>query len=304
MPNYSTAIPVGTLRVIAICAIIATGSIARAQPASRFSSYSRTVAGITDASRDDTTYNDFLRIVWVPNGTSVTYIGRQGVNLRAFFTATGFVTPRITLDEYLALVGNYYHDGQDAVLMRCKPQADQRQNLAPIIATWPNVFAAIVADLGGRSYTCPAPDPTNGDNLIYCVAIAYADSAQSVFVTGLESALSLATQLYATSPSSTALSTDYGIYPAFTGLGFTVNSSGTTSSMTTVDVLRNSIVPEYLLNNLALADAGCRCVQVPEYPNPANRHAAPIDPDFIWLRGRLKDNACHQIPRLGRSFPG
>jgi len=302
MRNCSNAIPLGTLRVIAICAIIATGSIARAQPASRFSSYPGTVAGITDASRDDTTYNDFLRIVWVPNGTSVTYIGRQGVNLRVFFTATTFVKPRITLDEYLSLVGNYYHDGQDAVLMRCKPQPDQRQNLAPIIATWPNVFAAIVADLGSSGYTCPAPDPTNGNNVIYCIAVQYEDSAQSVFVTGLDNALSLATQLFATTASSNALSTDYGIYPAFTGLGFTVNSSGTNSSMTTVDMLRNSIVPEYLLNNLQLADAGCRCVQVPEYRNPANRHAAPIDPGFIWLSGRLKDNACHQIPRCGRIF--
>jgi len=304
MRHHSSAIPVGTLRFIAICAIIATGSIARAQPDSAFSSYPRTVAGITDASRDDTTYNDFLRIVWVPNGTSVSYIGRQGVNLRVFFTATTFVKPRITLDEYLSLVGNYYHDGQDAVLMRCKPQPDQRQNLAPILATWPNVFAAIAADLGGRGYTCPAPDPTIGDNVIYCVAVQYADSEQSVFVTGLDSALSLATQLYATSASSTALSTDYGIYPAFTGLGFTVNSSGTTSSMTIADVLRNSIVPEYLLNNLALADAGCRCVQVPEYKNPAIRHVAPIDPNFVWQAGRLKDNACHQIQRFGRSFPG
>lgn len=303
MLHHGRRIVVGILQAVAICVIIAIASILHAQPDSRFSSYPGTVAGITDASRDDTTYNDFLRIVWVPHGTSVTYIGRQGVNLRVFFTATTFIKPRITLDEYLSLVGNYYHDGQDAVLMRCQPQPDQRQNLAPIIATWPNVFAAIAADLGSRGYTCPAA-PTNGDNVIYCIAVQYTDSAQSVFVTGLESALSLATQLYAGSPGSTALSTDYGIYPAFTGLGFTVNSSGTASSMTTVDLLRNSIVPEYLLNNLALPDAGCRCVQVPEYRNPANRHAAPIDPDFIWLSGRLKDDACHVIPRFGRSFPG
>lgn len=188
--------------------------------------------------------------------------------------------------------------------MRCRPPAIQRENLAPILATWPKVFAAIVTDLGGRSYTCPAPDPTDGDNVIYCVAVEYEDTEQSVFVTGLESALNLATQLYATPASSTALSQDYGIYPAFTGLGFTINSSGITSSMTTASVLRNSIVPEYLLNNLPLADAGCRCIQVSEYPNPGKRHSAPIDPNFVWLRGRLQGNACHQIPRFARFFPG
>lgn len=109
MWQHSIASLAGTLCLFLISAIIATGAIARAQPDPP---YARTIAGITDASRDDATYNDFLRMVWVPKGTPVTYIGRQGVNLRSFFTATSFVKPWVTLDQYLSLVGNNYQTGR------------------------------------------------------------------------------------------------------------------------------------------------------------------------------------------------
>jgi hypothetical protein len=268
--------------------------------------YGSTTAGITDASRDADTYADFLRAIWVSPGTQVTYLGRNDSsvkNLRAFFTATTFVKPVVTVDQYLALVGNYYPSGQDLVLMRCKLSSDQRQTVSPILATWPNVFAAVVSDFQGSGYSCP-PNPADGNNVMFCAAQGYQDSQQAVFVTGLSTALTAATQIFqnsASSPGALALKTNYGIYPAFTGLGFSAAGSGTVPTMNTTQVLRESIVPEYLLVNTTLADAGCRCIQVPQYGNSKTddvRHTKPVDPNYVWQKGKLSNGACHQIPKL------
>jgi hypothetical protein len=84
----------------------------------------------------------------------------------------------------------------------------------------------------------------------------------------------------------------YGIYPAFSGLGFSVKGSGDGHSLTALEALRQSITPEYLLKNVQLGVAGCHCVVVDPY---AGRSWDPLDPDWIWSRG---DSACVKAHRL------
>ncbi len=301
--NRYRAVAVISYAIVACLIEAAVASRAHAAPP-----FAKTVAGVTEASRGEDV-DDFLRAVWVPPGTAVTYLGRNDQyvkNLRAFFTATSFVRPSVSVDQYVSLVGNVFQTQQDLVLMRCRPSSAQRQSLAPILATWPNVFDAIVSDFAG-SYSCP-PVPTDGNNLIYCAALDYQtnyrDVAQTVFPAALQDMLDIAGPLESNSTAASALKTSYGIYRQFTGLGFTVDTSGGTPSMTAAVMLRYSVVPEYLLNNLSLADAGCRCIQVPTYGNRKNpdlRHGAPVDPNYIWQRGKLAaDGACRQIKRLRR----
>jgi hypothetical protein len=298
----------GLIAVALIAALAISGGwpVSKAQAAPPFQN---TVAGVTDGSRADT-YNDFLRAVWVDPGTAVTYIGRNDQyvkNLRAFFTATSFLRPAVTVDQYVDLVGNVFQSQKDLVLMRCRPSSAQRHALEPFLATWPNVFDAIVSDFDG-TYSCP-PVPTDGNNVIYCAALNYQtnyrDVAQSVFPVAMQNLFDIAGPLSATTVAAAALKTNYGIYPQFTGLGFTVDTSGSTPAMTPTMMLRYSVVPEYLLDNLPLTDAGCRCIQVGPYGNKKNpdlRHGAPVDPDYVWQRGRLASGgACHQIRRLGRA---
>jgi hypothetical protein len=272
-------------------------------------SYQKTVAGVTETSRADS-FDDFLRAVWVAPGTPVTFIGRNDQfvkNLRAFFTATSFLRPDVTVDQYVDLVGNVFQTQNDLVLMRCRPSEAQRAALDPFLATWPNVFDAIAADFQG-TYSCP-PVPTDGNNVIYCAALNYQtnyrDLTQSVFPVAMQNLFDIAGPLSDTAVAAAALKSNYGIYPQFTGLGFTVDTSGNTPAMTATAMLRYSVVPEYLLNNLSLADAGCSCIQVGPYGNKHNpdlRHRAPVDPDYIWRRGKLASGgACHQISRLGRA---
>jgi hypothetical protein len=298
--------PASRLNSWTLATFVGLVAAALASPAHALPPFGSTTAGITDASRDADTYGDFLRAIWVSPGTQVTYLGRNDSsvkNLRAFFTATTFVSPAVTVDQYLALVGNYYPSGQDLVLMRCKPSTDQHQALSPILATWPNVFAAITNDFQGSGYPCP-PNPADGNNVMFCAAQGYQDSQQAVFVTGLSTVLTSANEIFlnsSSSPGALALKRNYGIYPAFTGLGFTVAGSGTVATMSTTQVLRESILPEYLLENLSLAEAGCRCIQVPQYGNsttPDVRHTKPIDPNYVWQKGKLSSGSCHLIRKL------
>lgn len=290
-------------------ALIATLAMVGASRAQAASPYQHTVAGVTDASRAEA-FNDFLRAVWVSPGTPVTYIGRNDQyvkNLRAFFTATTFIRPDVTVDQYVNLVGNVFQSQKDLALMRCRPSSAQREALAPILATWPNVFDAIVSDFQG-SFTCPAV-PTDGNNVIYCAALNYQtnyrDVAQSVFPVAMQNVFDIAGPLSGVAAAAAALKSNYGIYPQFTGLGFTVATSGNTSIMTPTEMLRYSVVPEYLLNNLSLADAGCSCIQVGQYGNRKNpdlRHGAPVDPEYISQRGKLTNaGACRQVGKLGRA---
>lgn len=265
--------------------------------------YDKTPAGITDAARDST-YADFMRMLWVPPGTQVTYFGRHDsavTNLRAFFTASTFIKPSMTVDQYSALVGNNYQTDNDVVFMRCKLSPEQMGTISPILASWPNVFSAIVSDFQGHGYSCP-PNPNDGNNVMFCAAQDYHDSQEGVFVNGLQNAMTIANLIFKSVPGPAALKSNYGIYPAFTGLGFAAAGSGTVGSMSTSQILRESIVPEYLLMNATLADAGCRCIQVAKYGNKQTddvRHDKPVDPNYVWQKGKLQSGACHQIARLG-----
>lgn len=279
----------GILALVLTMAPLGAAGAARTSPGS--------VAAVTDRSRNGSA-NDFLRLVWVRPGTVVNTLT---LGKRAFFTATSFVEPRVKVEDLVNYVGNYYREGRDLAILRCRPSAEQTRVVAPILATWPNVLPAIAADLGGPGRVCTSPPLTAGEAQICQVALQYTDATQSVYVQGLMQAAEIASQLFATPETQDALSADFGIYPAFTGLGFTVQGSsieGAATPMQTGEVLANSVVPEYLLVNARLGDAGCRCVQVPDY---RKRISAPVDPAYIWKKGRLDGGACRKVARLGRS---
>lgn len=248
----------------------------------------KNAATLTDQSRSDA-YNDFIRVLWVNHGTSIRSLT---LGKRAFFTASSFIKPPVTVDALLNYVGNYYREDKDFVVMRCKPSAEQREKVQPILATWPNNFA-------GPTRECLSPDLSLGERQICSLALQYQDPQRTIYTLGLAQTLLLGSQMFATAQSREALSQDYGIFPAHTGLGFVVQASaasnGDTVPMTTDETLRNSIVPEYLLKNAELAEAGCRCLQVPENQK---LHQALVDPAWIWHHGKLENGACRKVADL------
>ena len=205
------------------------------------------------------------------------------------------------MQNYIDYVGNLFYDNKDFVIMLCKPTAQQQIALEPFLATWPNTFNAIVSDFAGPARDCSLA-MNEGETTICKLALQYRDVKSTIYASDLAKTFNLAVQLFNTINSTAALSRDYGIYPAHSGLGFvvkdSVTSTGNTVNMTTAEILRNSIVPEYLFKNAYLKDANCRCLQV---PSSSKFEASPIDPKFIWETGTLdKEGSCKRVKELSR----
>ena len=95
---------------------------------------------------------------------------------------------------------------------------------------------------------------------------------------------------------ATWLQQNYGIYPAFAGTGYSVKDSYSIDKqpMTSQEILVKSVSSEYILKNVSLADAGCRCISVTPYVGRANDR---LDPEFIEQAGG--NGVCKSVERLG-----
>ncbi len=172
--------------------------------------------------------------------------------------------------------------------------------MSPILPTWPNVFTAIKQDYGNQGWTCKEPQPWSPEEQLYCAVKDYADPPAGSVSEAIEGALALGAQLFTPPDSVTArtLGSRYGVYPAFSGLGFAVNGSGSLATFNATDSLRNLVVPEYMVKNVTLVDGGCRCIVAPPYPNRSN---AVLDLNWAWSRGGR--GKCVEVKSLHRRQP-
>lgn len=74
----------------------------------------------------------------------------------------------------------------------------------------------------------------------------------------------------------------YGIDPDHSGLGFVVK--GLAVPLSAAETLEQSVVPEYLLRNLNLADLNCRCIRVSKYEG---RDQDVLPAKTVWNKGKL-----------------
>jgi hypothetical protein len=91
------------------------------------------------------------------------------------------------------------------------------------------------------------------------------------------------------------LRSQYGVFPAFSGLGFSVKDSYflDTQPMSSGQLLVKSVSPEYVLKNVSLKEAGCSCISVAPYPGRAEDR---LDPKFIAKAGG--DGECKAVKSL------
>ena len=263
---------------------------------------------------------DFFRVSFLPLDARVETLGRKDVATRAFFAASSDFVPGVPLAEMVTYPGAADEPEKKLVAMRCKP-ADLSV-VDPILATWPNVFRAITADFAGMKFSCPpkaAPagasktdDKTEDDkakaeaeakaeaNKFFCAAQAFQDSAGDNATVVLSKAMDAAAATVASGDKAADdkaknwLRDTYGIWPPFSGLGLSVKDSGSQNSMSmnAAVILSKSVTVEYLLKNVSLDQAGCRCISVAPYPG---RSQDAIDPDFVWDKG---DGSCASVKRL------
>jgi hypothetical protein len=238
--------------------------------------------------------NDYLRITFVPAGVSVTTLSRPG-SLRAFATATPLYSPPLTLTDFPTYSGLINVDNEVLVAMRCRPRNPETTDA--VLATWPNVFLAIQRDVSLNPTECNTP-PADVATQVACFAHAFIDAPAAAVPTALFHTFSYAATIYDGSHAALAqwLQSNYGIYPAFAGTGYSVKDSYYLSSqepMTSQQMLVKSISSEYVLKNVTLADAGCSCISVPPYEGRSNER---LDPEFIVVAGGY--GTCSTVNRL------
>ena len=237
--------------------------------------------------------NDYLRVSFLPAGVEVTSLSRPGA-LRAFATATPLFSPPLKLADLPAYSGLVNNDSNMLVAMRCRPQ--HPETVDALLATWPNVFLAIQRDVPLAPGACDAT-PADAAAQVACYAAAFSDLPAASVPPSLARTFSYAAVLFDGSHTAQAkwLKDNYGIFPAFSGMGFSVKDSYSldTQPMTAQQILVKSISSEYILKNVSLAAAGCRCIAVPPY---SGRSAEPLDPEFISRAGG--EGACVQVERL------
>jgi hypothetical protein len=248
---------------------------------------------VTDTDREALP-NDYLRVTFVPDGVAITTLSRPG-SLRAFATATPFYEPPLKLIDFPTYSGLINDDKNRLVAMRCRPQNPEAVDA--VLATWPNIFQAIQRDVPLSPDACaqPADPPTQ----MACFAKAFTDPPSTAVSISLAHTFSYAGTLYDASHTALAdwLQRNYGIFPAFAGTGYSVKDSYnlTSEPMTSQQILVKSVSSEYVLKNVTLAAAGCRCISVPPYEGRSNDR---LDPEFIVQAGG--DGVCKTVDRLDR----
>jgi hypothetical protein len=236
---------------------------------------------------------DYLRVSFLPAGLAVTTLSRPGA-LRAFTTATALYSPPLKLAEMPYHSGLVNNDGNVLVALRCRPTHPEAVDA--VLATWPNVFLAVQRDVPLRSGACDAasPDPATQ---IACFAKGFSDVPAKEVPSSLAQTFSYAAKLYDDNHRKLAqwLQSNYGIYPAFSGMGYSVKDSYSIDKqpMSSQEMLVKSVSSEYILKNVTLAEAGCRCISVAPYPGRSND---PVDPNFISQAGG--DGICKSVDRL------
>jgi hypothetical protein len=247
----------------------------------------------SDASNGLALINDFDRIIFIKPGITISTIGKNnGVQLRAFVSATAFYQPPLTVEQVVAYAGGVDRADLNLAVMRCRPP--DRAKVEPTLATWPNVFKALTADLGKKFTPADCPADLHGlapHNQVYCLARSFADNSNSIAVFSLAPALGTGAAIFSVNnppPKGQESGGDglfdlYGIGSEFSGLGFTVRDSANVS-LNSAQVLQQSVVPEYLLNNVTLSAGGCNCIEVAPYDG---RDQTPLNLDFVSAAGKL-----------------
>ena len=278
-----------------VCGILACLACGCADHAIRPPAVAQAPLVVSDTVRESSP-NDYLRVSFLSAEVKVISLSRPGA-LRAFATATELYDPPLRLKDLPYYSGLVNDDTRVLVAMRCRPP--QPEKVDAVLATWPNVFLAIQRDVPTDQAACAAPSENTATQMA-CYAKAFTDSPATAVPLSLAHTFSYAGALYDDKHAALAkwLQDNYGIFPAFAGSGYSIKDSYSLSTepMTSQQILVKSISSEYILKNVSLADAGCRCISVAPY---TGRSSDPLDPDFVARVGG--DGTCMPVEKLASS---
>jgi hypothetical protein len=253
-------------------------------------------AAVTSEKTRQPQYNDFLRLIYANLPSPPTTLGGPSA-YRVFFGATSFYDPPIRIAQIANFSGIPVRSDRDLYVLRCLPPSDSEAD--PTLALWPNLISRILAD-----YQTNPPAPDTADEAVEEIAQSFTDTSSQVLTETLENALNLGKQFFEDFPQTGPLrftatqmqaqmSMRFGTFPAFTGLGYAAEGTGNSPSFDSEQAMRSMVIPDFVLKNVTLAEAGCHCIQVPS--TVPNRDQRKLDPDFVLRRGG--DGSCVKVNR-------
>lgn len=251
---------------------------------------------LNDVAHDPTQFEDFFRMSFLTSlpPTPINMLGSPS-RLRVFMTASFFFKPALPLAKAVEYVGATDVPSQYLAAFRCRPPDDA---LDALLATWPNFFEIFQQDFAAGS-TCPPPMGATADNVLYCIASSFVNKSLPDATIVLDNMFDTALPIFEDPALTKEVSDKFGIFRAFSGLGYAVKGSADPLNplenlpLTAEEIDRNLLAPEYTVVNATLSAGGCRCILVPPY---SGRSEDPIDPDFVWKKGGTE--ACRMVQRL------
>ena len=306
-PITSAVVYLAVLVSLGLCSASCGSGDSRAEAGSSPAALVTDDTRVSDSDSGFALASDFERVFYPKDTEIVVKLGRDnGVQRRAFLSATVLYQPPLKVEEVVHYAGGDPNPTRDLVAMRCRP-ADPAK-VEPLLATWPNVFKAVLADLGSIYVPsdCPSGPADPVDRQVYCTALNFSDQADTKVPLALSNAIAAGAETFTLQgapfqPTGSKAGADvlydlYGIGYGFSGLGFSVKNSflaGKSVALTAGQALEQSVVSEYLLKNVTLADASCRCIRVKPY---SNRDQSPLNWDAVWGVG--EPNQCAVLTKL------
>jgi hypothetical protein len=227
-------------------------------------------------------YDDFLRIIFA-NITPPTQLGGPNA-YRVFFGATAYYEPPVTITQFANFSGIPVNSTVPLFAMRCIPPNGSSAD--PALATWPNLITRMLGD-------CEANPPVANsvDEAIQTVAESFADSSSQILTEPLASVLSFSEQFFqdytplgfTAAQMQAQMSRRFGAFTSFIGLGYAAEGTANSPSWDSAQVMQSLASPDFLLKNVTLDNAGCRCIEA--LPTVVNRDQLKLNPDFIWKAG-------------------
>jgi hypothetical protein len=260
-------------------------------------SRSRAAALISEQTRQPR-YDDFLRLIFANLSSPPTTLGAP-MAYRVFFGATIFYEPPITIAQIAGFSGIPVHPDRDLYIFRCIPP--RRSNADPALALWPNLISSMLDD-----YDEHPPQPNTPDEALQRIAQSFDDTSSMVLTETLDNALNVGKQFFERYPRrgpqrfsakqmQDQMSLRFGAFTAFTGLGYAAEGTAASPSFDSEQTMRSMVIPDFVLRNVTLAEAGCHCIKVPM--TVPNRDRRKLDPDLIVRRDNY--GKCVTVTRTG-----
>jgi len=241
-------------------------------------------------------YDDFLRLVFA-NIAPPTQLGGPNA-YRVFFGATAYYEPPVTITQFANFSGIPVDPTVPLFAMRCIPPTGSIAD--PALATWPNLITRILED-----YAANPPATGSVDEAIEEIAETFADPSSQVLTQPLAYALSIGEEFFENYESFTAaqmqgqMSRRFGTFITYIGLGYAAEGTASSPTWDSAQTMNSLATPDFILKNVSLAEAGCRCIEVPS--TVPNRDNLKLDPNFISSHGG--NGSCVEANLWGQDDP-